>query len=283
MVQGYVCVGRPQGAGLISRPLIGHLEPVKASHWLLMTEGQTVTADDPIIWFLSLSNSPSHPHPCAGHIIISSYLCFRGNFLTLAWYHQRGSVAQIRGLCEKISLSQLSILTFYSDNLVHHQHNIPEMKNDHCWNLVHVHTLDMPEFLFVWDLIWEISISKYKLHCSVARIYIWVRWSRGQPIRGQYCGHLTGIDQSEASEYAWADGRVMTRMLSDCEEKFPMKWEPENWDAIILVSVTGLPWPWDGKQIAVTTEWECAIQISRLHLGVCWISMRIFSVINSPN
>ena len=49
VVHGYVCVGRPQGGGLISSPLIGHLDPVKASHWLLMTGGQTVTADDPII------------------------------------------------------------------------------------------------------------------------------------------------------------------------------------------------------------------------------------------
>ena len=49
VVQGYVCVGRPQGGGLISSPLIGHLDPAKASHWLLMTGGQTVTADDPII------------------------------------------------------------------------------------------------------------------------------------------------------------------------------------------------------------------------------------------
>ena len=112
MVQGYVCVGRPQGGGLISSPLIGHLDPVKASHWLLMTGGQTVTADDPIIWFLSLFNSPlSSPSLCtARHIIISSYLCFRGNFLTLAWYHQPGSVAQICWDCEKRSLSHLNIL-----------------------------------------------------------------------------------------------------------------------------------------------------------------------------
>ena len=42
------------------------------------------------------------------------------------------------------------------------------------------------------------------INCTarVARIYIQVRWSRGQPIRGQL---YWTFDQSEASEYAGPD------------------------------------------------------------------------------
>ena len=72
-----------------------------------------------------LSLCSLYPHPCAlcgRGIIISSYLCFRGNFLTVAWYHRLSSVTQIRGDCEKRSRGHV---TFYSNNFVHHQHNIP--------------------------------------------------------------------------------------------------------------------------------------------------------------
>ena len=197
--------------------------------------------------------SPTLPLiPILVHIIISSYLCFRGNFLTLAWYHQLGSVAQIRGDCEKRSLSHLNIL-FWQFSSPSTQHP----RDDEKWSSPKSSSCAHTRYAWVFysrEIWYEISISKYKLHCSVGRIYIWVRWCRGQPIRGQYCGHVTRIDQSEASEYAWADGRVMTRMLSDCLEKFPMKWEPENSDPICLESVTGLPWSSDGKQIAVTKE-----------------------------
>lgn len=41
----------------------------------------------------------------------------------------------------------------------------------------------------------------------------------------------------------------MTGVLSDEEENFPMKWEPENSDPICF---TELPRPWDGKQITLT-------------------------------
>ena len=137
----------------------------------------------------------------------------------------------------------------------------------------------LPDWLFIRVRRSDMRYPYPRINCTarVPRIYIWVRWSRGQPIRGQL--HW-GFDQSEASEYAGADGCVMTGVLSDGEENFPMKWEPENYDPI---SVTELPRPWDGKQIAVTTLCGSLHQIGRLCRQAGWVSMWIFSVINSPN
>ena len=42
-----LCLFWPATTAMISRPLIGQLDPVRASHWLITW--QTVTADDPII------------------------------------------------------------------------------------------------------------------------------------------------------------------------------------------------------------------------------------------
>lgn len=89
--------------------------------------GQTVTADDPIIWFLSPDNSPSPlipiPVHCAAWAL--SYLHIFV-FVGISWLEpditSLSSVTQIRGDCEKRSRGHV---TFYSNNLVHHQHNIP--------------------------------------------------------------------------------------------------------------------------------------------------------------
>ena len=106
------------GSGLcLCRPATVRWSDFQPSHWSIgPCEGLSLAADDRgancdrrwsnYLISIPLQLSLSSPSLCTvWHIIISSYLCFRGNFLTLAWYHQPGSVAQICWDCEKRSLS----------------------------------------------------------------------------------------------------------------------------------------------------------------------------------
>ena len=102
----------------------------QASHWSTGPSGDLSLAADDMAncdrrWSnylisIPLTTLPSLSSSC---IIISSYLCFRGNFLTWAWYHRpRLCNPDSRGLWEEIS----GQVTFYPTILfTTSTHNIP--------------------------------------------------------------------------------------------------------------------------------------------------------------
>lgn len=125
-------------------------------------------------FYPSLTTLPSLSSSCR-RIIISSYLCFRGNFLTWAWYHRpRLCNPDSRGLWEEIS-GPSHIL---SNNFVHHI-NTTSQARDEKWSLkssscAHIGGVDICRTFYSCEEIWyEISIAEYKLH-RARRSYLYL-------------------------------------------------------------------------------------------------------------
>ena len=227
-------------------------------------------------------HSPCHPswvhHGTLSYLHISV-------FVGISWLapHITGPAnPDSRGLWEISEASHI-----YSNNLVHHQHNIPG--RDEKWLLksssrAHIVAEQMPAFLIMWDL--RYSYPYPCINCTafiswVFNVRCWGQQSLHQPIRVQLC---CGSDQSEGNMHEL----IGVWWLGCCQmvtEKLSMNWEPEHWDYIgqaLLPGTDRLTWTmrWQtdkpGRCVGVCTRLKITLQ-SR------GISMWIFNVINSPN